>query len=103
MDHLTHSENHIPFVIPVFEPALHLYDGLGLETFPCRSGYASLSSTSNRTTASFAQGWLYFGLLREVFREGLQVEDFARPALANAPPQRLLTTAKIPDYWKHAL
>lgn len=85
MDHLVRPKDRIPIDdVPVFESALHLYDRLGFKSFPSRTEHSSQDPASQRTHASFVQGWLYFGLLREIFRDSLQVEDFVRPI----PPDR---------------
>ena len=105
MDHLVRPNDRIPIDnVPAFESALHLYDGLGFESFPSRTGRSSRDPSSQRTHAWFIQGWLYFGLLREIFGDSLQVEDFVRPIppgrLQTVPYQWLLTTAKLPDYFE---
>ena len=105
MDHLVRPNDRIPIDdVPVFESALHLYDGLGFESFPSRTEHSSQDPASRRTDASFIQGWLYFGLLREIFEDSLQVEDFVRPAHPDRPQtvpyQWLLTTAKLQDYFE---
>ena len=105
MDHLVRPNDRIPIDdVPVFESALHLYDGLGFESFPSRTEHSSQDPASQRTHASFVQGWLYFGLLREIFGDSLQVEDFVRPTPPDRPQtvpyQQLLTTVKLPDYIK---
>lgn len=105
MDHLVRPNDRIPIDdVPVFESALHLYDGLGFESFPSRTEHSSQDPASQRTHASFIQGWLYFGLLREIFGDSLQVEDFVRPIPPDRPQtvpyQQLLTTVKLPDYFR---
>ena len=105
MDHLVRPKDRIPIDdVPVFESALHLYDRLGFESFPSRTEHSSQDPASQRTHASFVQGWLYFGLLREIFGDSLQVEDFVRPTPSDRPQtvpyQWLLTTAKLSDYFK---
>lgn len=105
MDHLVRPQDSIPLDnVPVFDSALHLYDGLGFENFPVRMGHCSQDQASQQTSASYIQGWLYFGLLREVFGDTLQVSDFVRPRPPDLPQtvpyQWLLTTAKLPDYFE---
>ena len=105
MDHLLHPQDGIPLPnVPVFDSALHLYDRLGFESFPTRMEYRPQDPASQQTRASYIQGWLYFGFLREVFGESLQVSDFIRQrssdSLRTVPYQWLLTTAKLPDYFE---
>ncbi len=74
MDHLAHPKDRIPINnVPVFESALHLYDGLGFKSFLGRTERSSQDLPSQRIHAWFIQGWLYFGLLREIFGDSLQV------------------------------
>ena len=81
MDHLTHPPNGIPLEdIPFFASSIALYDGLGFEDFPGRIRAAHGGAFSQFDQAWFIQGWLYFGLLREVFGQDLEVQDFIRPA-----------------------
>lgn len=105
MDHLIRPHDRIPIDdVPVFESALHLYDGLGFESFPSRTERSLQDPASQQTYASFIQGWLYFGLLREIFGDSLQVEDFVLSAPLDRPRtvpyQWLLTTTKLPDYFE---
>ena len=86
MDHLVHPQESIPLDnVPVFDSALHLYDGLGFESFPARMGHCLQDQASQQTSASYIQGWLYFGLLWEVFGDSLQVTDFVRPRPPDLP------------------
>ena len=105
MDHLVHPQDSIPLDnVPVFDSALHLYDGLGFENFPVCMGHYSQDQASQQTSASYVQGWLYFGLLRELFGDSLRVSDFVRPRPPDLPQtvpyQWLPTTAKLPDYFE---
>ena len=105
MDHLVRPDDRIPIdPVPVFESTLHLYGGLGFKSFPSRTEHSSQDPDSRRTHAAFVQGWLYFGLLREIFGDSLRVEDFICPTPPDRPQmvpyQWLLTTAKLPDYFE---
>ncbi|GAW26555.1 putative conserved hypothetical protein [Rosellinia necatrix] len=106
MDHLLHPKNGVPMDdIPVLEPALNLYDGLGLEGF--RNRYYPLDEHPGPhqpiVHAFFVQGWLYFGLLKEFFGNQFQVENFVRTVSphvhsnnSTSQQQRVLSTAELP-------
>ena len=101
MDHLTHPADPILLdEIPFFESSLLLYDGLSFKDFPSRRNAAQGGILPPRNQSSFIQGWLYFGLLREVFGPDLQVQDFIRPAtLGNASVTgSVITTARLNEY-----
>lgn len=79
MDHLERPKACVPFDprIPFLASGLNHYDGLGFETFPERRGYvldenkllrlSQVKQNPDTDHAAFIQGWLYFGLLQEVF------------------------------------
>ena len=92
MDHLTYPTERIPLNdIPFFASSLALYDGLGFEDFPSRIRAAHGGDCSRCDQAWFIQGWLYFGLLQEVFGQDLEVQDFIRPAA----PGRVFVTGLV--------
>lgn len=103
MDHLVRPSNRIAIdAVPVFKASLDLYDGLGFENFPSRVEYTLQEPVARQARATFMQGWLYFGLLREILGDDLHVEDFVSLAPPDhqqyMPDQWYLTTVKLPIY-----
>lgn len=99
MDHIQIPSDREPLdiAVPYVVQDAHKYDGNGFDTFPIRCGLDPIDLAKDKTpdeVMSFAQAWLFFRTLQEVFGSAYHQEDFIQAG--EGSELHRIDTSKLP-------